>query len=137
MATLDQFARKMRILGRRVQTNAPDMIRRIGLAISQTLITSTPVDTGAARSNWQVGIGGPVAERRPSLGAGESATQPAISAAQAEIQEYQQGELWISNPLPYIGRLNEGSSSQAPAGFVEKAIDVAVEAVRNTRLLRP
>jgi hypothetical protein len=27
------------------------------------------------------------------------------------------------NSVPYIGRLNEGSSKQAPAGFVEKTID--------------
>jgi hypothetical protein len=30
--------------------------------------------------------------------------------------------IWILNGLPYIERLNEGHSQQAPAGFVETAI---------------
>lgn len=135
MATLDQFAKKMRLLGRRVEVNAPDTVRRVALAVSQTLITSTPVDTGTARSNWQVGLGGPVDDQRSPLGVGEAATGPAIAAAQEEIAGFREGELYISNPLPYIGRLNEGSSSQAPAGFVEKAIAVAVAAVKNAKLL--
>ena len=31
--------------------------------------------------------------------------------------------LEITNSVPYIGRLNQGSSTQAPAGFVENAVD--------------
>lgn len=119
-----------------METNGPDTVRRVALAATQTLITSTPVDTGAARSNWQVGLGGPVDDVREPLATGASATGPAISAAQEEIAGFVEGELYISNPLPYIGRLNEGSSSQAPEGFVEKAIAVAVNAVRETRILK-
>lgn len=33
----------------------------------------------------------------------------------------------IRNDVPYVGRLNAGSSRQAPAGFVEAAIDRALE----------
>ena len=33
----------------------------------------------------------------------------------------------IRNEVPYVGRLNAGSSRQAPAGFVEAAIDRALE----------
>ncbi|WP_430435843.1 hypothetical protein [Oceanibaculum nanhaiense] len=33
----------------------------------------------------------------------------------------------IRNEVPYVARLNAGSSRQAPAGFVEAAIDRALE----------
>lgn len=36
-------------------------------------------------------------------------------------------EAAIRNEVPYVGRLNAGSSRQAPAGFVEAAIDRALE----------
>ncbi|WP_086464347.1 hypothetical protein [Oceanibaculum nanhaiense] len=36
-------------------------------------------------------------------------------------------EAGIRNDVPYVGRLNAGSSRQAPAGFVEAAIDRALE----------
>ncbi|MFO7482451.1 hypothetical protein [Oceanibaculum nanhaiense] len=36
-------------------------------------------------------------------------------------------ETGIRNDVPYVGRLNAGSSRQAPAGFVEAAIDRALE----------
>lgn len=36
-------------------------------------------------------------------------------------------ETGLRNDVPYVGRLNAGSSRQAPAGFVEAAIDRALE----------
>lgn len=36
-------------------------------------------------------------------------------------------ETGLRNEVPYVGRLNAGSSRQAPAGFVEAAIDRALE----------
>ena len=36
-------------------------------------------------------------------------------------------ETGIRNDVPYVGRLNAGSSRQAPAGFVEAAIDRGLE----------
>lgn len=36
-------------------------------------------------------------------------------------------ETGLRNDVPYVERLNAGSSRQAPAGFVETAIDRALE----------
>lgn len=33
----------------------------------------------------------------------------------------------IRNPVPYVQRLNDGHASQAPAGFIERALDTALE----------
>ncbi|MGK2911230.1 MAG: hypothetical protein ACSLE1_15725 [Sphingobium sp.] len=33
------------------------------------------------------------------------------------------GAMEISNSVPYIGKLNDGHSKQAPTGFIEAAVD--------------
>lgn len=55
------------------------------------LVEATPVDTGKARDSW-------------SITHTSNPDSPAI----------------ISNEVPYISNLNEGSSKQAPAHFVER-----------------
>ena len=39
-------------------------------------------------------------------------------------------QILISNNLPYINALNDGSSKQAPAGFVDSALSKGKRAVR-------
>lgn len=103
----------------------------------------TPVDTGRARSNWIVSLGSPVRDERPPFFEGSKGStgaqnaQVAIQEGSDTIQGRQLGQdIWISNNVKYIGKLNEGSSAQAPAGFVEAAIRRAVDAgIRAVRLL--
>lgn len=131
-------------MGRRVERNGPAIARRAALAIDQAVVTSTPVDTGRARSNWQVRLGAPVTEQRdpytPGTGGatGAANAQAAIAQARAALVAYRGGgqEIYISNPLPYIGRLNEGSSAQAPANFVEAGVQAGIQAVGATNILR-
>jgi hypothetical protein len=44
--------------------------------------------------------------------------------------------VYISNNLPYIDRLNKGHSKQAPAGFIESAINAGLTAIRKARLVK-
>lgn len=74
----------------------------------------TPVDTGFARANWQITIGA------PAVGTGDS------SESLASYNPERDGSTFITNNAHYIQRLNAGSSSQAPAAFVESAIARAV-----------
>ena len=101
-------------------------VRKLGIRIDQGVVLGTPVDTGRARANWLVGIGTAPAGTTESLDqGGNSSIQTAISV----IGNYPADKLpalWIVNNLPYIGRLNDGSSEQAPAKFVEAAIDRAL-----------
>jgi hypothetical protein len=84
----------------------------------------TPVDTGWARANWVPPIGVPfdgLAGRRDNV------TGAVQGGAEASIPTYRLGRrVWISNNVPYIERLNAGSSKQAPAGFVQAAIQKAI-----------
>lgn len=101
----------------------------VALAIVTNLAPETPVDTSKALSNWRVGIGQKSALAIPPHSPGrhgstqEASVAATIAEAKAKLAAKKPGEtIWISNVLPYIRRLNEGYSKQAPAGFVERAI---------------
>ena len=86
----------------------------------------TPIDTGWARANWiataTVPSTSPVGTRHSvSAGASSRAIAKLISTYRLAA-----GPIYVSNSVPYIARLNQGSSKQAPAGFVQRAIARAI-----------
>lgn len=88
----------------------------------------TPVDTGWARANWIPNIGSPVKSprgTRDSVGRAAASQGRGIAVVLASYK-IAKGKVYISNPVPYIVFLNEGSSTQAPAGFIQRAIRKAV-----------
>lgn len=115
----------------------------IAIAVVADTAKLTPVDVGTARSNWQVGVGGPPQGVRPaysphasrwrppyaSPGANTSETQNQAGVVWSAVANARKGglaDLYIANNSPYIGRLNQGHSNQAPAGFVETGISSGV-----------
>lgn len=100
-------------------------VRKLGIIIDQGVVLKTPVDTGAARGGWLVGIG-----RAPAgVGSADKGGGFAIQAGIASIAEYPANELpdlWIVNNLPYIARLNDGWSLQAPSKYIDRVIEQAV-----------
>lgn len=124
MSDLRRFAGRIRVIGERIEKNANAMTRKVALAVDSAVVISTPVDTGRARSNWQVNIGEPASGTKE---ASDQSGQSAIQQAKTAISTYRGGSsIHITNNLPYIGRLNSGHSAQAPSGFVEKAVLVGV-----------
>jgi hypothetical protein len=83
----------------------------------------TPVDTGHARANNVPGVGTPT-----GVEAMDDAAHAAgvIAVMSSELED----DLYEANAVPYFARLNLGSSTQAPAGFVEAAVDRAVAEVQ-------
>jgi hypothetical protein len=83
----------------------------------------TPVDTGHARRNWLPSI----AEPRQDVASDDGTYQQGVT----EILRYTlaDGALWLANSVTYIRRLNYGHSQQAPAGFIERAIDEAMTTI--------
>lgn len=135
MATLAQFSRNIRKRGSQVENSATRIVKAVSVRALKSLVRNTPVDKGVARSNWRVGIGAPtravIGAYAPGskLGIGESANaSAAINAGRARINSVRstsrglETAIYISNAVPYIGKLNSGSSTQAPAGFVETAL---------------
>ena len=135
---LNQFGDKIKRVAVNVPKNADEIVRKVALAADQTITMATPVDTGRARANWQVGIGAAPAGTVKYSGGGAGAAGYAISAAANVVTTYkgQPGGIWLVNNLPYIQRLNEGWSAQAPAKFVEQAIDTAVNTIRDSKVIK-
>jgi hypothetical protein len=125
-----------------------DIIRTFQLRAFQTLTSATPVDTGFARGGWTPSVGSAIVnpERRPpgagtkddpgpNRGAISSAAQSKLDAnrtkalAIAATYNLQQGAVFITNAVPYVVFLNEGSSAQAPKKFVERALQVALQSL--------
>jgi len=111
------------------------IIRKVVLDIVANLQRSpsnggTPVDTGWARANWIPNIGSPVGQPAGSRQQAEGGSVPGDSAAGAAkvatSYTVSQGAVHITNNVPYILELNEGSSKQAPKGFVQSAIRKAI-----------
>ena len=105
-------------------------IKKITLDVTANLIESTPVDTGWARANWIPSVTKSIqdtAGTREQAESGSVNKGPQLSG-QAEVLGYKlrQGRVFVTNNVPYILRLNDGSSTQAPSGFVEAAVQKAV-----------
>lgn len=129
---------------RRIELAGPDMERQLTFFVKKLVLDiaanlrseptkgGTPVDTGWARSNWLVRLKEP-----PTSPVGTRPKEKGLpgvdeGAADASIAEFvsgyviNAGDVYISNLVPYIARLNDGSSKQAPQGFVERAILKAI-----------
>jgi len=136
--SLRDFSVRMRRRVREVEVGVDRIVRETALLCDRELVLTTPVDTGRARSNWQVSVGAAETEAIPAYSEGEGGStgaanaQAALDQGRAAVAGRGQGQtIFITNNLPYIGRLNDGYSAQAPAGFVQTAVQTAVEYVRN------
>lgn len=153
------FQRRLGDLAVRVEAGGARAVRRAALAIDQTLVLATPVDTGRARANWIASINvpadgvdefftPPAARTKEAHEAAASVnTSRALEQAQAVINaargptrgaggRFQTPSIWLTNNLPYIDALNRGSSPQQAGGhFVELAVKAGAETVRGVRLL--
>ena len=127
------FARRIRRLAEGVEDNTNRAVGRAAIAISQAVILATPVQFGGARANWQASIDTPIRDVTPTLDPSGNAT---IAKNNGVIGRRKSGQtIFISNNLGYIQFLNEGSSSQAPAMFVELAVRQGVNAIRGGKIL--
>ncbi len=129
------MGRQADLVGRALNKSIVREIKTLTLDITEGLIDGTPVDTGWARANWIPQIGDPfrdIVGDREAIDTSEQELGMAEVATQYDLLD---GPIFISNNVPYIESLNEGSSDQAPAGFIEAVIEREV-AKANQRILR-
>lgn len=140
--SLDSFSSRIRIRADNLEAAINRIVVNVALVVDQVVVLSTPVDTGRARSNWQVSLRAPINDQiEPyapglKLGRGETGNaQAALSQAQAAVRGRRPGrDIFITNNVEYIGDLNRGTSAQAPAMFVQIAIVAGVDAVARAPL---
>lgn len=131
--TLNEFAVRIREIGQFVVTATDKNVGEMAGLILTGVVTSTPVDTGRARGNWVVSVGTPATNESKTL---DKTGRGTIGRGQRIIATRNPGStIFLCNNVPYIGRLNDGYSAQAPAGFVEAQIQAAILFIRNRRVL--
>ena len=140
---LSQFAQWISNIGQNVDPATTEVVKEIVKDVGRTLVYSTPVDTGRARANWQGAVGSlptgilyyphPLAPVSPVDGAAEALT----SIDNAASAYRGTGYVAIVNNVPYIEALNNGYSHQAPAGFVELAVVVGINALNGKSIVVP
>jgi hypothetical protein len=90
----------------------------------------TPVDTGWARANWIPTVGaelGGTAENAGDVASAASVQEKGL----AEVAGHQgRDPVFVGNVVPYVNRLNDGWSKQAPSGFVERAVAKAEQTMQ-------
>lgn len=133
---LDNFATRIRRHARNVSQNSDTMTRRAFKAAGKAIIMGTPVLTGKARGNWRSSLNEPNTEIIETVRGPIIAANRSYGEVVATAKAYRKGNtLYLTNSLPYIERLNQGWSKQAPAGFIQMAFQIAVSVVRSTKLL--
>ena len=122
-------------------------VRQLQFRFHQTVTIATPVLSGFARAGWTLSVGSPepgpstsVASRTRGLTAAQRIRLGRVQAnalAKKNIQvrnalargyKLKQGPVFIVNAVRYVTFLNDGSSAQAPAMFVERSLATAVKA---------
>lgn len=101
------------------------VMRDFGLGFYRQIHVATPVKDGRARWGWNCSIGSPDLTVPPPGKYGLDSTRAErVFTVQAVSNA---DSIYISNAVPYIGKLNDGWSSQAPARFVELCFTNAVD----------
>jgi hypothetical protein len=93
------------------------LMKSASIEFFRQVIIVTPVDTGRARYGWYITVGEP-SKIVPNEG---KYKVPDINSHSKFTQFTVKDKLFITNNVPYITELNNGSSKQAPARFVENA----------------
>ncbi|OCY54131.1 hypothetical protein [Acinetobacter pittii] len=94
-----------------VAKTAEDKVKKITMDAVQSLVVSSPVDTGAYRASHIVSIGS------GDYGVRGSETN-AVQDAAIQAVKFRLGNLvYIQNNQPYAERLENGWSDQAPQGI--------------------
>ena len=91
--------------------------------IHYDLVDETPKDTGWAAANWVPSIGSPFTGEVgdfSSYGTSDIQKQGELFLLTWDMSK---GSIYLANNVEYIQALNAGHSQQAPAMFVEKAIE--------------
>ena len=107
-------------LAKSIKQDADTIQRKIALEIFSLLLSKTPMDTGRARAGWSVDTRhGSYVPPKDESGYGFDRSMVVTAAMIPKGADL----ICIYNNVGYIVLLNEGTSTQAPAMFVETAVD--------------
>lgn len=140
MANLSGFSRNIIRRANNIEKNTTRVKKDVARRVLTQVVTRTPILSGRARYHWNVSFNAPDHSydydsfsdgSRTGAWLGKMAT-----SSVAILRATQKDDIYISNGLPYIGKLNRGYSPQASARYVQVAALVGAQTVRSARILR-
>ena len=132
------FAEDIAKFAAKCNGNADLVVRKVVLDIGRSLVERTPVGNpdlwqnpdnkpegyvgGHARANWSHSVGAPVVQEFDAVDEkdweGHNVSRARIIASLGETRGVAGQVHYIQNSLPYMQALEDGHSTQAPAGMV-------------------
>ena len=112
--------------GDTIKNDVVTMQRKIALQLITALVKYTPVDTGRARGNWLTSATGYIddATENKDKGGGSAIRQNVTESKKIVFG----GSIYISNNLPYIVYLENGTDKTAPFAMVERSLQLVKNA---------
>lgn len=96
------------------------VVRKVAFDALGGLVKLTPVDTGRARGNWRVVVGGSVPTGEIDRDRRGGSADPGETA---KLKKWKPGKLiYLFNNVSYITALNQGSSKQNRSGIVSPVL---------------
>lgn len=127
--TLKKFAENMRIRAKKNPEIASKLAANVAYVIVTKAAVFTPVDTSQAMSNWVVSLDTPFKGEIPAHNKGQNGDtrwqsfDTVESLARYVLESKRAGQtIYITNNSDHILELNDGSSKQQAANFIQKAI---------------
>ena len=130
MSNVEEFLREVHQFSREiVPEKFVEFHKKVVLDALSKLVRKTPVDTGRARLNWNVGIGAPDDSVREDTAPGKTAPVAEGQMGEAGLEVFKRGlvamsdlgpfqVVYVSNNVIYIEFLEQGRSTQAPNGML-------------------
>lgn len=116
------FGQQLKQFEVKVQSQSTAVVKKVVLEMFTRVMKRTPVDTGNARVNWEIGVNeikSTVATAAAIEGEHQVSAQ-ALLAGLSELSTFKAGQtVYITNNVEYIQILEDGGSKdQSPQGMV-------------------
>ena len=109
---LDEYSKSRKLFVLRM---AKKLVRAASLAVERRVKFAMPVDTGRARASWGHWTPGDLRAANREAGSGD-----------AVWEKKSDFEITQGSNVEYVGDLNDGTSQQAPAGFIDAAAEAGM-----------
>jgi hypothetical protein len=136
MAELKRFLVELDAFDTDTKTLLSELTLRAVFLVMGDVVAGSPVRTGRFRASWFVGVGQPVravaAPRQQPAGSEAESVARLVEIRPETVTGFD--PVYITNNLPYASRLAEGSSKQAPNGWVDQAVSRAAQEIQTVKV---
>lgn len=123
------FGRQVREFSLKADLKIDVVLRKVLIDAFSSLLALSPVDTGRFRASWRISAGAPdLSTEGPDVhpGFGRGAPLPARpedALKAASVDTKNNTVFFLTNNLPYAKFLEDGGSSQNPAGILSQTFN--------------